>query len=781
MLKGYHTPFAKPNKRLERICMNTHLTNINYISVVKRRGDAWSLLYKDIDLKEAPSRAILRLQSNEVCGIFVNGEFVEAATGRLSERVVCVEITSRLKAGTNRLALKVGPKYFQRMAYWEYTRRGVWFSNVAAELLIKTSAGEQQIVTDESWQCEADDEKPVMNISNQVTKAEYESLWAQAYLWSEAAPAAAPAAVLETVGYEYEEYRTKELPKSAKPESVVEHTAKPQDGGWLLSWEGQEAVPSVLFDFGRVEVGYLRLCYRAEEDATLDLAFDYSEHLRDFHPELVDPNGTDDFTSTAPWSQMCFEKLKMTVTLKKGETVFLNLHRRAAHYIQIALAAGSPSVWLESVEVQRSLAPAPTHGWFRCENDRLNEMWEIGKYTIHINKHQEYESCPRHEMKYFSADGTMDALIDYYAFGDWNMMNTSLCLHYDEGASGRIDNAFFTKNVGLWDFKAWRIMSAYNHYIYTADKAFLQRHFDELCLSMEWLIQRTNSNNLIYQIPVRDSLGFDVGAEWTDSPDRLGEKTHLNILLYKTLLCMAELGEIQKDGRVSYWRELAEKVKIAINERLWSEKEQAYIDTFDPTYIPQDGNTLAVIFGVADDKRAKAALNTLKDRNWTPYGSSIFSNDCDHVRHAHQVNPMYCALEAEAHFRAGKPADAVDLIHRFWGTLMNKGAKTFWEYMPADAEGRWSGTVHAWAGGCTYLLSAFELGVRPAAPGYERLLFAPCGVCDDVRGVVPTVKGLIGVRGERKNGVMKYTVALPEGLEMETHLPDGAELTVKRY
>ena len=58
--------------------MNTHLTNINYISVVKRTGDEWSLLYKDIDLDEAPSNAILRVQSSEVCGIFVNDEFVEA-------------------------------------------------------------------------------------------------------------------------------------------------------------------------------------------------------------------------------------------------------------------------------------------------------------------------------------------------------------------------------------------------------------------------------------------------------------------------------------------------------------------------------------------------------------------------------------------------------------------------------------------------------------------------------------------------------------------------------
>ena len=781
MYENYRAWATKPNKRLESIYMNTHLTNINYVSVVKRNGDAWSLLYKDIDLEEAPSRAILRVQSSEVCGIFVNGEFVEATTGRLSERVVCLEITSRLKAGKNRLALKVGPKYFQKIAIWEHYRRRGWFSNVAAELLIKTSVGEQQIVTDESWQCEADDEKPTTCISHQVTKAEYDRLWAQAYLWSEASPAAVPDVVLETVGDEYETYRLQEIPKLAQPEKIIEHTAKAKDGGWLLSWEGQETAPSVLFDFGRLEVGYLRLGYRAEEDATLELAFDYSETLQDFHPELVDPNATDACSMSAAWCNMVFEKLKMTVTLKKGETVFLNIHRRAARYIQIALAQNSPAVWLESVEVRRCLAPAPAHGWFHCENDRLNEMWEMGKYTLHINKHQEYESCPRHEMRYFAGDGAIDALVDYYAFGDWNMVDTSLCLHYEEGGAGLATSEFFNKNLGLWDYRAWRIITAYFQYIYTANNTFLKRHFDELAICMGWQIQRMNRNNLIYQIPARDTMGNDVGLEWTDSPDRLGEKPYLNILLYKSLSCMAEMGEVLGDNRVSYWRELADKVKKAINERLWSEKEQAYVDTFDPTYIPQDGNALAVMFGVAEGDRAKAALKTLKNRNWSPYGSSIFSTDCDHQRHSHEFNPMFCAFEAEAHFRTGNAADGMDLIQRFWGTMMDKGAKTFWEYAPDNGTDRYPIPAHAWAAGCTYLLSAFVLGVRPAEPGYERLLFAPCGECKEVRGVVPTVKGLIGVRGERKDGVWQYTIALPEGLEMETHLPDGAELIVKRY
>ncbi len=749
-----------------------HLTNIDYIGHAKH-GDAWSVMYKDVTLNTAPQSAVMRLQSDMVCGLFVNGEFVEATTGRLPERVVCVEITSRLHAGVNRIALKLGPKYFPKMAADETRRSGRWFSCAAAELQVD---GKQALVTDDTWLSETD-----VLVCGQVTKAEYDRFWTNAALWSEAAPAAVAPAVLETVGEEYETYRLTKIPPMAQPTAVAEATATEKDGGYYLAWNGQSEAPSVIYDFGRLEVGYLQLCYRAEADATVELAFDYSEMLRDFHPVDIKEDPADYYSLMAAFCARTFDKLKMTVTLKAGETVFFNLHRRAARYIRVALAENSAPVLVRSAEVRRCLAPVPTHGWFTCDDARLNEMWEKGKYTLHVNKHQEYESCPRHEMQFFTGDATMDELIDYYAFGDWKLTNTSFSLHYEETGSGLAPNECFNKMDMLWDYRAWRIVMAYLHYRYTADDEFLANNYDELATVMGWLIQRMGRGYLIYQTPVRNMLGFDIAVEWTGANDRLGEKPNLNALLYQSLRCMAELGAIKGDPRAAEWLALADKVKTAFNERLWDEAQGAYVDTLDPSYVPQDGNVLAVCFGLCEGERAARVRETLKKRNWSPYGSSIFSTDAHHLERSHQISPMFCTIEAENLFLAGDDDGAMDLIRRLWGTMLDKGAYTFWEYMQDNGTDRWPIPAHAWAGGCTYLLSAFVLGIRPGKNGYETLVFAPHAVCDHVRGVVPTVKGAVGVRGERVNGVMRYTIALPAGVELETQLPDGAELIVKRY
>ena len=89
--------------------------------------------------------------------------------------------------------------------------------------------------------------------------------------------------------------------------------------------------------------------------------------------------------------------------------------------------------------------------------------------------------------------------------------------------------------------------------------------------------------------------------------------------------------------------------------------------------------------------------------------------------------------------------------------------------------------AHAWAGGCTYLLGAYVLGIRPGKPGYESLLFAPCQSMDAFQGVVPTVKGLVAVNCKTIDGKRNYTLCVPRGMEVEPVLPSGAQLNVVDY
>jgi hypothetical protein len=110
--------------------------------------------------------------------------------------------------------------------------------------------------------------------------------------------------------------------------------------------------------------------------------------------------------------------------------------------------------------------------------------------------------------------------------------------------------------------------------------------------------------------------------------------------------------------------------------------------------------------------------------------------------------------------------------------MIRKGAKTFWEYATNHPTDCWQYRAHAWSAGCTYLLSAYVLGIRPQKAGYEEVLFRPCEGVSYFKGVIPTPKGEIAVCSDGQKG---YTIAIPRGMVLKADLPQDAALKVIEY
>lgn len=733
-------------------------TQISWIGNVKQSGDEWSVFTKEIQLEKKPKFAVIRLDAYGVAGIYINGEFIEGSTGRYPGRITCVECTSKLREGKNEICLKVGNSYYEGAGKTIRERRGSWFSAVAAELKIQCHEEEYTVTTDESWICSSDCGTGHAKKLSDVTIEYYERFWRAAALWREPQKIQVPSEIVQTVGEEYVSYVNTPLPKYTYPKEIFDTNMVKQEDGAL---QGNEEASYVGYDFGRLQVGYLEVEYEAEQDGRLKLRFEYSDNKDDL--------GHDN-------------SVTLRYPIQKGHHTVQIIHRRAGQYIKLIFDQGAGKVRLIKTRFRLSMKPDEQLGWFRCPDTMLNKMWEVGKYTLWVNKHQEYESCPRNEMKFFTGDGIIAALIDSYTFGDCSLVDSSLALTEIDDNSG-IQHNIYDRNTALWDYPAWRIIMTYNQYLYYADKALVERYYDELVLNLLWMIQKMSREGLIYQYPIFAAPFYQSceAVEYTCSFDRLGEKPYLNALLYQSLVCMSELADVMNDNRSEEWRQLAQKVRAAFNERLWDEEKEAYVDTYDMSYIPQDGNALAVLFGLADEERAKKALHTLRKENWSPYGSTITSKALSHTRGGNIISPMMCMYEAEARFRQKRQDEALDLIYRCWGTMLKKGAETFWEYSPNHAEERWHAPTHGWSAGCTYLLSAYVLGVRPATPGYEKLIFEPYDGFAEFAGVVPTVKGLIGVKCETVKGIKKYILCVPEGIEAETVIPEGAELEIIVY
>jgi len=457
-------------------------TDIARIGLVKRTGDEWATFTKEFVLDEKPAYAVFRAESNGVCGVYINGEFVETSMGRLPDRVTCIEVTSFLKAGKNTIALKLGDHYFQHLTYERRERRGFMVSFISAELKYDCGCGEQAICTDESWKVESDDGQTAPEILGQVTKREYQQFWMTAYEWHEKKPTVIPEAVLQVAGPEYAEYAAAEEPVFDRPECIYDTNMVEHDGclsSCVSNLASQytydpSGLPYVIYDFGRITVGYVEFEYETDEDGEAVLEFEYTESPDDFKK-----------------GSGMIKKLHLREPMHKGKGFIRVLRRRASRFFKITFPGKYRSTSISDFRIRRSLAPVLQKGWFHCEEDVLNRAWEVGKYTLHVNKHQEYESCPRNEMKFFSGDGIVDALIDYYAFGDTEMTPTNLAFRFSGGNNG-IAYEPLERNVGLWDYRSWRNLMVMNHYLYTGDVEFLKTEYPIIKKNIEWLTERMN-------------------------------------------------------------------------------------------------------------------------------------------------------------------------------------------------------------------------------------------------------------------------------------------------
>lgn len=725
-------------------------TNINWITTVNDKKDEWIRYKKSFTVEKDVENAVVRFESDSVCAVFINGEFLISGTGRTPERVNCHQVSSLIRKGENTIEILLGGHYFQKFAFETREKRGYWLNQAALELSINFLDGsESKISTDKSWGENAIE-------SMQVTQKEYETMWENAFCWQEERYVKIPDAVLKVVGEEYENYALNKQEKVINYQKIVETD-------FQENFVSTKEENYVIVDFGKTVIGYVEIDFEGE-NAFVDSIFDVTENLKDFE-------------FSGDWAYTV-SRLSTSDKMEKG--FFRNYRRRAFRYLKLIFRG---NIKINSIKVRTCMCTENITGWFKCNDTLLNDIWQTGKYTFHLIKQQEYESCPRNEMLFFAGDGAISALIDNYAFGNCRMLNTSLSLKHEEKAAGISTVESFNRTVWQWDYFAWRIICIYNYYQNYGEKEFLQNYYSEAVNNILWLVERMNDRNLLFQIPAFHSTSSTtmIQVDWACSIHRLGENAFLNCLLYKSLVCMSELAEVMGDERSKTWGELAEKVKNAINTYLFNEEKQAYMDSLGEA-ICQDSNALAVLFDVADENKAEKVLNTIKEKLWSENGSAM-ADELLFNRNLRggiaTVSPMMSTHEAEAWFEKGKAQEGLTLIRNVWGSMLKKGATTFWEFNPNNNNDKWEHSVcHGWSAGCTYLLSAYILGIRPEKARWEKILFAP-RPCDleEFQGVVPSEKGFIAVSLKNR----KFTVAVPENIEIIEDIPQNYGVEYIRY
>jgi hypothetical protein len=417
--------------------------------------------------------------------------------------------------------------------------------------------------------------------------------------------------------------------------------------------------------------------------------------------------------------------------------------------------------------------PSAYRGHFLSSDNLLNKIWYAGAYTVQIdtsmagtakswpyttgeqdhsdtavpyadpNKEVIFDGGKRDRIVW-QGDLAVQAPVTYLTTHDVGAVDNSL----SSLAAQQLPDGFMPAESQAGqhnkdelrtygEYVTWFVNNMYEHWLYTGDRAYLDKWWPALTKTMTWL----------ESVREQDPLGLiafgQVGSCGHYGYSDCGHETYINALYARNLAQMAELAEARgKSGNTYADRSTA--VKNAINAQLWDDAAGAYRMSREiPNAYPQDANATAVLTGVADGTRATRSLAHLRAHNWSDLGSLTVP-----TANA-SLSPFYAPLpsgfEADARLATGDTS-GLDLIRKFWGwQLAQDPGSTFWEHVQPDGTPnlqQFSSLAHGWASAPTTILTTRVLGVEPTAAGFASYSVIPhTGGLKWAEGTVPTPKG----------------------------------------
>jgi hypothetical protein len=523
--------------------------------------------------------------------------------------------------------------------------------------------------------------------------------------------------------------------RTVLPVAAIAHgKATGVDGGALF---GQPirltgAGAGVTFDFGREVGGIVSVQFGSASDAAQAVGLAFCESSQYIGPASDLSTGGTGVIDGA---------LAVTVTPASTYTMPANKLRGGFRYLSIYLDSGG---FAEVNGVSLDFTAAPTMpalnqypNYFYSNDDLLNRIWYAGAYTVEIDtidpKQGRAWPAPASGWDNGATIGTGNTiLVDgakrdrtvwlgdigialptaYVSTGDLVSTKNSLDTIYaaqdpTTGLFPRSGPPLDGGNILSDTYHLWTLVGAYNYYLYSGDKAWLDTNWAAHKKAILYATAKIDNNSLLDVTLPRDWGRLGQG----------GENIAANALLYKVLVSSAELATAEGDAAISTsYAATAASLKTAANSLLWDAAAGAYRDNPTSTVHPQDGNSLAIWFGLVDtDAKATTITATLK-KNWNAYGSRTPEGDPTKAL----ISPFPGSMEVAARFVANDDQSAFDLMRLEWGYMLNAStgtASTFWEGYLDDGSfgygGSYMSAAHGWSTGPTFAMTQWVLGVAP--------------------------------------------------------------------
>lgn len=414
-------------------------------------------------------------------------------------------------------------------------------------------------------------------------------------------------------------------------------------------------------------------------------------------------------------------------------------------FVRLDLLTDDMLVNLKEVTAILRYRDIPYEGSFNCSDQRLNDIWMTGAYTVHLNMQEYIWDGIKRDRLIWLGDMHPETSTISYVFGEDESVYSSLDLAVKQYPLPNYFN-------GMSAYSMWYLIMQYDWYMHFGNIDFLRKHGDYIKGLVDLIDTKVDAEG-------NDDLGGGRFLDWPSSPNEKGVHSGYRALIVWAMNDAAKLCRILGDEPQA---KKAEAIAARLNKKIM------------PSNNLKQAEGLMAIAGL---KSAEDAAKAILEGG--PKGFSTFYG--------------YYMLQALA--MDGKYAEALDIISKFWGGMLDLGATTFWEdfnldwvdnvgrideFVPAgkkDIHGDFGAYCypgfrhsfcHGWASGPTAWMSQHVLGIEPLEPGCRKVSVKPhLGNLEWAEGTCPTPMGNIYVKHVRQaDGSVKSIIKAPKGVKV---------------
>ena len=433
---------------------------------------------------------------------------------------------------------------------------------------------------------------------------------------------------------------------------------------------------------------------------------------------------------------------------------------RAGRYLLVTAWGGGP-IHLRDVVVHEERYPNVQRGAWESQDRRLNRIWQVGVDTIYPNMTDAYAD-PWRERGQWWGDAYVADRTNQIAFGDTALLRRGLSLMAEAIDSNGRPRALAPQGQGnyMLDYAMLWVQSTGDYWRQTGDATVPAEIYPAISAFMQHLAGKENAETFLIDLPF-GHWSQTVYIETLGYNNRYGQSTAVNALYYDTLLSAAELADATgHEADATAWRTKANLVKQQVNALLYQPSEGRYsaalrVDgTIQPT--PQ-AQAWALAFGLVPEAQVEQVVAVLLE---------LLSDDpaAPNV----EIFGMYWVLEALG--RSGHVAEGIELIKKYYGHMLDRGATTWWEGFNAD-DNYFGSLSHGWGGAPTWFLTTYALGARRTGPMSWQLRTKSS--LRNLRGALPLAEGALSLAWNSQVCAQQtLEIGAPDGATGEIVLPN---------